>query len=207
MPKLVEFLYDKDKLSKENSVTINIPPDNEIWYTSTTGKIIELDYYPYELVSNTYKNGIGKFVFAEDVTDIGAYFGSNGSNDDEDLAKFASITLPSKIKKIERYYALGNLHNASSLIMPENLETIGTDFIGGFGKYLNEKHIYFLSKKCPEKGWLSWRIFWNQSSTLYVHYPKGSDYSAVETMLEEWQNEISNFKYVLVETEYNIIHN
>ena len=206
LPNLVEFLYDKDKLKKEDEdvVTVNIPPNNEIWYTSTTGKIIELERYPYELVSNTYENGIGKYKFAQDVIEISNYFGSL-QNSKEVLAQFKSITLPSGIKNITSYFAMGNLVNASSIILPENLETIGTDFIGGFGRDLSEKHLYFLSKACPYT--YGWSIFWNQSSTLYVHYPKGSDYSSIESELKEWQQESPNFKYEMVETSYNLIHN
>ena len=188
-----------------NVVTINLPPDNEIWYTSTTGEVIHLDYYPYELVSNTYENGIGKYRFKEDVVDIGAYFGSR-KNDKQNLLKYTSLTLPSTIKKIDAYFAIGALCNASTLILPEYLQSIGVDFMGGFGENLNEKHVYFLSEECPTYSYSYYGAFWNQSSTLIVHYPEGSDYSIVQKELEKWKRESPNFEYQLVETSYKLVH-
>ena len=191
-------------------VTLNLPPNNEVWYTSTTGQVVELSNYSYALVSNTYENGIGKYKFAEEVVNIGDYF--NGVA----MEPFASFILPSSVTKIVGYMELGGLRNAECLILPENLEEVGTDFISEFGEYLEEKHLYFLSKKCPMlyDPWYDNRCFWNQSSVLYVHYPKGSDYSEVERGLEAWRQEIigdndpsTDFEYVMVETSYNLIHN
>ena len=188
-------------------VEIDIPPKNEVWYKSTTGDVIELDNYPYTLVSNTYENGIGKYKFAEDVVDIGAYFGDRG-NKREQVLQFESIILPSNVNKIDTYYAMGYLKNACCLILSENLEEIGTDFMGSFGEYLEEKHLYFISEECPKLYDPSYgiRIFWGQTSVLYVHYPKGSDYSAVEQGLKAWKAESSGFQYKLVETTYRLIH-
>ena len=188
-------------------VEIDIPPKNEVWYKSTTGDVIELDNYPYTLVSNTYENGIGKYKFAEDVVDIGAYFGDRG-NKREQVLQFESIILPSNVNKIDTYYAMGYLKNACCLILSENLEEIGTDFMGSFGEYLEEKHLYFISEECPKLYDPSYgiRIFWGQTSVLYVHYPKGSDYSAVEQGLKAWKAESSGFQYKLIETTYRLIH-
>ena len=196
--------------SNSDVVTLNLPPNNEVWYTSTTGQVVELSNYPYALVSNTYENGIGKYKFAEEVVNIGDYF------NDVAMEQFASFILPSNVTKIG-YGNLGGLRNAEYLILPERLEEVGTDFMSGFGEYLEEKHLYFTSEKCPKlyDPWYYNRCFWNQSSVLYVHYPKGSDYSEVEQGLEAWRQETINgdddpsndFEYVMVETSYNLIHN
>lgn len=206
----------EDGENNNDVVTLNLPPNNEVWYTSTTGQVVELSHYPYELISNTYENGIGKYKFAEEVVDVGAYF-SDVENSREQMLQFASIILPSNVKKIDTIYALGYLYNAYSLILPENLEEVGTAFMSGFGEYLEEKHLYFISEKCPKlyDPWYDNRYFWNQSRVLYVHYPKGSDYSEVKQGLEEWRQETINgdndpsndFEYVMVETSYNLIHN
>ena len=37
----------------------------------------------------------------------------------------------------------GYLHNASSLVLPENLESIGIDFMGGFGENLCKKQVFY----------------------------------------------------------------
>ena len=196
--------------SNSDVVTLNLPPNNEVWYTSTTGQVVELSNYPYALVSNTYENGIGKYKFAEEVVNIGDYF--NGVA----MEQFASFILPSNVTKIGYGNHLGGLRNAEYLILPERLEEVGTDFMSGFGEYLEEKHLYFTSEKCPKlyDPWYYNRCFWNQSSVLYVHYPKGSDYSEVEQGLEAWRQETINgdddpsndFEYVMVETSYNLIH-
>ena len=55
----LETIVDK----RVTTVTISLPPNDEIWYTSTTHDIISLENYPYKLVSNTYKDGIGKYKF------------------------------------------------------------------------------------------------------------------------------------------------
>lgn len=182
-------------------VKLTLPPDNEIWYTSTTGQIIELDSYPYELVSNTYVDGIGKYKFAGEVVDIDGYL-DEPTDDSELINLFTSIILPSNITEIGRG-GMSGLHNVSKLVLPVNLESIGVDFISGFGQYVGEKHLYFLSEKSPK---MSWRPFWNQSNLLYVHYPKGSDYSAVEVELEKWKKESPLFEYEMVETTYEITY-
>ena len=205
-----EFQYER------NIVVINIPPANEIWYTSTTDEPIQLQYYPYELISNTYKNGIGKYKFAKDVIDIDYYFSDDYYNSSECIQKFTSLTLSPTIIELSKYGALAGFHNVAHLILPASLEIIGCDFISGYGKNLAEKHIYFISDKSPKlyDKWYGNRVFWNQSSTLFVHYPKGTDYSNVEQALRDWQYETENgdsdpetdFKYVMVETKYKFIY-
>ena len=195
-----------ETLNPDAVTTINLPPNNEIWYTSHTGAPIELEVYPYELTANTYENGIGKYKFKNDVVNIGAYFSSR-YNSGENMLKFKSMILPPTIKNLDAYFAIGHLWNASYLVLPENLESIGVDFIGGFGENYDEKHLYFLTTECPTFSGTYYGAFWNQTSTLYVHYPKGADYSIVEEELEKWKNVSSEFEYELVETQYNLIHN
>ena len=171
IPPMEEGDGNIDNNDEPGTVKIVLPPNNEIWYTSTTGEVVELSSYPYTLVSNTYVDGKGKYTFAEDVIDISNCFGVN-ANSDEVLEQFSSIILPPSITKIDRYAALFGLRNVHSLVLPANLSSLGTDIIGNFGENLEEKHIYFLSDTCPNIS--SWRTFWNLNSTLYVHYPKGS---------------------------------
>ena len=203
IPSMEEGDGNIDNNDEPGTVKIVLPPSNEIWYTSTTGEIVELSSYPYTLVSNTYVDGRGKYTFAEDVTDISNCFGSN-ANSKEVLEQFASITLPASITKIDRYAALFGLKNVHSLVLPANLTSLGVDIIGAIGENLEEKHIYFLSDTCPSVS--SWRTFWNLNSTLHIHYPKGSDYSAVSSALEEWIYYESEFLYEMVETTYNIVY-
>lgn len=190
-----------DDSASLNYIKLTLPPNNEVWYTSTTGDIIELNYYPYTLISNTYENGIGKYTFAEDVVEVGNYF--SGDTNDEIVHQFTSLTFPSTVTNHNTYGGLSGLFNTNMLVFSENLESVGVDFMGGFGRYLDEKHIYFLSDTCPET---SWCTFWNNSAKLYVHYPAGADYSNIEAQLRDWNNTSKAFKYELVETTYELIY-
>ena len=81
------------------------PADNEIWYTSTDGKIVEpyrgdengnaddITLFGANIVSNTYANGLGVIEFDSDPVFIGKY-AFNKCN------TLKSISLPSKIKSI-----------------------------------------------------------------------------------------------------------
>ena len=53
-----------------------MPANNEIWYTSTDGKVVapyETDVFGANIVSNTYENGKGVIKFDDNVTSIGGY--------------------------------------------------------------------------------------------------------------------------------------
>jgi hypothetical protein len=183
------------------TVTISLPPNNEIWYTSTTHDIISLENYPYKLVSNTYEDGIGKYKFDRPVVDIGCCFSDKG-NPWSILQQFSSIILPASVISINEYFAMGKLSNVTDLVLPPGLISVGVDFVGGLGENHDYKHIYFTSKSAPYD--ISWRTIWNQSSVLYVHYPIGADYSSIQRELIEWQNEKPSFSYKMVPTDYRI---
>ena len=195
--------FGEDENASER-VSINLPPDNEIWYTSNTGEAVDLECYPYELVANTYENGIGKYKFAKNVIDIGSYF-SDKENPIEPLHEFSSITLPKSVTEIDDHYAMGHLCYASIIVLPPALTTLGADFIGGFGSELDiPKHLYFLSEEAPSI--VSSLAFWNQSGLMYIHYPAGADYSNIKNLLENWLSDSGSFgfEYIMVETEYII---
>lgn len=184
-----------------NHIKLILPPNNEVWYTSTTGDIIELNYYPYTLVSNTYENGIGKYTFAEDVVEVGNYFGQDVNG--KMVHQFTSLIFPSTVTNHSTYHSLSGLLNADMLVFSKNLKSIGVDFIGSIGDSLEEKHIYFISDTCPSTSWMA---FWNTSSKLYVHYPAGADYSDMESALSNWKDDYSPFRYEMVETTYELIY-
>lgn len=93
-------------------------PDNEIWYTSTDGNVVQLastSGFP-EIISNTYSNGKGVIKFASDVTCIGAYAFYQCTN-------FTSITIPNSVTNIEQY-AFSSLTRLISLNIPNNVTSI-----------------------------------------------------------------------------------
>lgn len=72
-------------------------PNNEIWYTSTTGNIIgfmpdSLGVFGANLISNTYANGKGVLRFDNDVTNIGQNAFS--------YSPITSITLPESVTSV-----------------------------------------------------------------------------------------------------------
>ncbi|MBO8467800.1 MAG: leucine-rich repeat protein [Bacteroidetes bacterium] len=93
--------------------------DNEIWYISADGNIIEPDTYSLSgtILSNTYGNGKGVIVFEDDVTEIWNSAFNGKSN-------LIGITLPAKVTII------GNeAFRNSSLVdisIPEGVTSIGT---------------------------------------------------------------------------------
>ncbi|MBR6656022.1 MAG: fimbrillin family protein [Alistipes sp.] len=104
-----------------------MPANNEIWYTSTDGQIIE----PYSgeennyatpsfganIMSNTYENGKGTIKFDGEITMVGdyAFFG---------CINLINITLPSGITSIGEF-AFAGCENLDNFNIPENAIEIG----------------------------------------------------------------------------------
>ena len=71
-------------------------PNNEIWYTSTDGAVVEprnREAFGANIVSNTYENGKGIIKFDGDVTSIGEYAFN-------ELASLTSITIPDSVTSV-----------------------------------------------------------------------------------------------------------
>lgn len=84
-------------------------PNNEIWYTTTDGKVAEPSNTSYEafgasIVSNTYSDGKGILKFDDNVIRIGVP-GSNSSNDSpfDKIKNLESVSLPESVKKLGAY--------------------------------------------------------------------------------------------------------
>lgn len=96
------------------------PPNNEIWYTSVDGNIVE----PYDssafnanIVSNTYTNGKGVIKFDGDVTTIGfAAF--------ENCASLTSVNIPDSVTEIGMQ-AFSDCDNLTSVNIPDSVTAIG----------------------------------------------------------------------------------
>lgn len=171
---------------------VTLPPDNEIWYTSVDGNVVELSSYPATLVSNTYNNGRGVYTFASNVTSIGGFIGND---------RIESVILPKTVTRLGSY-SLHMLNYAHTLVLSPNITSIDTDVFGRLGEGLSEdhiNHIYFLSEQCPSPGW---RAFWNLNGIVKIHYPKGADYSVIEQAAKEWGDANNKFKWEMVETKY-----
>lgn len=97
-----------------------IPNNNEIYYTSTDGKIITLNttyYKGIKPISNTYINGIGKMVFENDLTEIGVSMF-------ESCNTLSEIILPKSVITID-HSAFCFCRSLIGIYIPNSVKTIG----------------------------------------------------------------------------------
>ena len=93
--------------------------DNEIWYISSDGNIIEPDTYNFagNIVSNTYGNGKGVIVFEDDLTEIwksAFYF----------CKRLVKVTIPGKVTSIQED-AFQICENLAEIAIPNSVVSIG----------------------------------------------------------------------------------
>ena len=93
-------------------------PNNQIWYTSSDGNIVE-HYYSYfgaTIISNVYSDGKGVITFDSDVTEIGykAFYGRSS---------LTSVDIPDSVTKIgnEAFYGCSRL---TQVTIPDCVTTI-----------------------------------------------------------------------------------
>ena len=119
-----------DFIGRDDSSVTTIA-NNQIWYTSTDGEIVEpysgeynnnadaLTIFGVNIVSNTYVDGKGVIEFDGDVTTIGDYaFGWCYS--------LTSVTIPDSVTTIGGF-AFGCCYSLTSVAIPNSVTTIGYD--------------------------------------------------------------------------------
>ena len=97
-----------------------IDPTWQITYTSTDGKIVTpyaTDVFGANIVSNTYKDGVGTITFDGPVTSIG-----NGAF--HGCQRLTYITIPKSVKSIGEY-AFSECSYLSSITIPDSVTRIG----------------------------------------------------------------------------------
>lgn len=92
-------------------------PDNEIWYTTTDGQVIESTFLS-DVLSNVYENGKGRMVFRESLTTIPMYCFSGQT-------RLETMSLPESVTTIGTI-AFAQCENLASIDMP-GVVTIGPD--------------------------------------------------------------------------------
>ncbi|MCQ2094788.1 MAG: leucine-rich repeat protein, partial [Bacteroidaceae bacterium] len=96
-------------------------PNNEIWYTSSDGKVVtpnKSDAFGASIISKTYSNGKGVIVFDNSVTSIGDYAFSGYSG-------LTSITIPNSVTSIG-YCAFYHCSGLTSITIPNSVTSIGS---------------------------------------------------------------------------------
>ena len=97
-----------------------IIPDNEIWYTSTDGKIVtpyDPDAFGANIVSNEYEDGKGVIRFDEPITSIIDYAFAY-------YDRFTSITIPNSVTSIGEW-AFNGCSGLTSITIPNSVTSIG----------------------------------------------------------------------------------
>ena len=92
-------------VTKEVDILDLFVPSNEIWYTSTDGKIVEptrADAFDANIVSNTYKDGMGILKFDGNVTQIYLYAFCNQETQ-VGAENLKTITFPNSVEYIGDY--------------------------------------------------------------------------------------------------------
>ena len=98
----------------------DLPPANEIWYTSTDGEVVtpyNADAFGVYIVSNTYEDGVGIITFDGDVTTIGGEAFNVCSS-------LASIVIPDSVTSIVNYAFYG-CSSLASVTIPDSVTEIG----------------------------------------------------------------------------------
>ena len=128
---------ENDEGDENEDIVVEIP-NNQIWYTSVNGEIVEPysgEYNEYaeaittfgaNIVSNTYVDGKGVIEFDGDVTIIGdaAFL---------DCDNIKNIILPNSITTIGGV-SFNDCDNIEVITIPESVTTIGSDYWHGGGQ-------------------------------------------------------------------------
>lgn len=121
--------YSNDKVSQTNWYMYKSyiepydssgPLNNQIWYTSCDGNIVNIDNisaFDASIISNHYENSVGKITFSENITTIGdcAFL---------DCTNLTSIIIPDSVTIIG-YGAFAECTNLTSITIPDSVTTIG----------------------------------------------------------------------------------
>lgn len=103
---------------------IEIFPNNQIWYTSKNGKIVEpynTSGFQFKIVSNVYENGKGVITFEKDLTSIPEYAFYK--------TDLVSVTIPNSVTSIGNS-AFGGCTSLSNVSISNSLTTIGNRVFG-----------------------------------------------------------------------------
>ncbi|MBQ2414250.1 MAG: leucine-rich repeat protein [Rikenellaceae bacterium] len=113
----------------DDGTILGTPADNEIFYTSSDGKIIEPhdpNVFGGVLVSNTYENGVGVMVFDRAITEV-------GQNAFSGKSKLTNIELPDGIISMG-YHAFSRCTALTRIVIPNSVTTMNMYVFSGCSK-------------------------------------------------------------------------
>ena len=97
-------------------ITGNMPADNQIWYTSTTNDVVNVN--ASNIDSHTYSNGKGVITFSNDLSEV-------PQNMFKGSLTLSSVTLPKSIRTIGKY-AFQSCSALSSVTMQDGVTKINS---------------------------------------------------------------------------------
>lgn len=117
------------------TVERQIQPDNEIWYTTTDGEMLETimigqvwqvediqKWVDAEIESHTYENGMGIIRCKTDITEIGmSPYQALGF---QSIPNLKTISFPNSVKAVG-YSCFSNCDNLETVLFPSHLEKMG----------------------------------------------------------------------------------
>lgn len=133
---VLDYIIEQEAAGSGHGETV--PPDNEIWYTTTSERIINAstDDFGANLISNKYVDGKGIMTFDGPVIRVPAHAFSNF--DEEESATLLTISFPLSLKSIGECAFYQTL-KLCKVDLPENLEYIGSQAF--FYTALEELHV------------------------------------------------------------------
>ena len=116
----------KREVTFGNEIEPTVVPNNQIWYSTTDGKVLALNseaWLNVNIISNTYKNGKGIISFDKDINsiDMGAFY---------NCYSLKSITLPIGVVRIGSY-AFYDCDSLESISIPDGVNEICANAFDG----------------------------------------------------------------------------
>lgn len=120
------------QLKQDEDIVSELPPNNEIWYTSYDGEIVtpfKTDVFGANIVSNTYIDGKGVITFDGNVSQVGNSAFENAKAYDYPTDNLETVILPNSVTSIGAgAFAVTNI---TEIVLPDNIETLGVNALIG----------------------------------------------------------------------------